>query len=153
MLIIGTRDDPALVVGNECLGYAVISQVPVRTVLYQNFSLMGQDRGTGAPLADILADEGIGAGSCVGVIGWKVYDEPGVAAPETWIDAPLQTCEKRDPKGLYKKARAGLIKNFTGIDDPYEAPENAEVVLKSADISPEEAARQVLEYLESKNCF
>ena len=54
---------------------------------------------------------------------------------------------------MYKKARAGEIKGFTGIDDPYEAPENAEVVLKSAEISPEEAARQVLEYLESKNCF
>ncbi len=70
---------------------------------------------------------------------------------EVFVDVPLSVCEERDPKGLYKKARAGEIKGFTGIDDPYEAPENAEVVLKSAEISPEEAARQVLEYLESKN--
>ena len=119
MLIIGTRDDPALVVGNECQGYAAVSQVPVRTVLYQNFSLMGQDRGTGPPLADILADEGIGAGSCVGVIGWKVYDEPGVAAPETWIDAPSYLVDAlrkltADPSrvvnatGLLTNARDGI---------------------------------------------
>ena len=72
---------------------------------------------------------------------------------EVFVDVPLSVCEQRDPKGLYKKARAGEIKGFTGIDDPYEAPENAEVVLKSAEVSPEEAARQVLEYLESKNYF
>ena len=70
---------------------------------------------------------------------------------EVFVDVPLAICEERDPKGLYKKARAGEIKGFTGIDDPYEAPENAEIVLKSGEISIEEAARQVLEYLESKN--
>ncbi len=88
MLVIGARDEPALVVGNECRGYARVSQVPVRTVLYQNFSLMGQDRGASDPLAAILAQEGIGANARVGVVGWKVYDEPGAEAPGTWIDAP-----------------------------------------------------------------
>ena len=64
-----------------------------------------------------------------------------------FVDAPLNVCESRDPKGLYKKARAGQIKDFTGIDDPYEAPENAELVLKSAEHTPEVLAEQVVSYL------
>jgi adenylylsulfate kinase len=48
---------------------------------------------------------------------------------EIFVNAPLDVCEERDPKGLYKKARAGEIRNFTGIDDPYEAPENAELII------------------------
>ena len=66
---------------------------------------------------------------------------------EIYADAPLEVCEERDPKGLYKKARAGEIKGFTGIDDPYEAPENAEVVCKTGEQSPEEAAKQVIDKL------
>ncbi len=61
--VAAARDEPALVVGNERRGYAMISQVPVRTVLYQNFSLMGQDRTAGAGLADILAGEGVESGA------------------------------------------------------------------------------------------
>src|SRR6266446_5386869 len=52
---------------------------------------------------------------------------------EVFVDAPLEVCEKRDPKGLYKKARAGEIKQFTGIDSPYEAPEKAEIVIKTGE--------------------
>ena len=69
---------------------------------------------------------------------------------EVYIKASLETAEKRDPKGLYKKARAGEIKGFTGIDDPYEAPENAELVIDTEAAAPEEAARQILAYLEDK---
>jgi len=67
---------------------------------------------------------------------------------EVFIDTPIDECEKRDPKGLYKKARAGEIKNFTGIDSPYEAPRGAEIVIKNIDISIEAAANQVMEFLE-----
>ncbi len=70
---------------------------------------------------------------------------------EVFVDAPLEVCEERDPKGLYKKARAGEIKGFTGIDDPYEAPEKAELILNTAELSPEQSAQKLLEYLESKN--
>ena len=63
------------------------------------------------------------------------------------VDAPLDVCEERDPKGLYKKARAGEIKGFTGIDDPYEAPENAELVLDSDSKDAETVADEVIEYL------
>ncbi len=66
---------------------------------------------------------------------------------EVFVDAPLEVVEARDTKGLYAKARAGLIKGFTGIDDPYEAPENADVVCKTADESVEESATKVLNKL------
>jgi len=66
---------------------------------------------------------------------------------EVFVDAPLEVCESRDPKGLYKKARAGEIKDFTGINAPYEAPERAELVLKSAEASPDKLAEQVRTYL------
>ena len=63
---------------------------------------------------------------------------------------PLEECEKRDRKGMYAKARAGLIKGFTGIDDPYETPESPEVRIDTTDISPDEAAQEVLLYLGHK---
>ncbi len=67
---------------------------------------------------------------------------------EIFVDTPVELCEERDPKGLYKKARAGEIPNFTGVSDPYEAPENAEMVIKTATGTPEEAAAQILAMLE-----
>lgn len=66
---------------------------------------------------------------------------------EIFVDAPLEICEQRDPKGLYKKARAGELKGFTGIDDPYEAPEQPEMVLDAASRSAEELADEVVAYL------
>jgi sulfate adenylyltransferase len=69
---------------------------------------------------------------------------------EVHVATPLEVCEQRDRKGLYAKARAGLIKGFTGLDDPYEAPEAAEVVIDTTAISAEEAARQVILLLEKE---
>lgn len=66
---------------------------------------------------------------------------------EVFVDAPLEVCEARDPKGLYKKARAGELKGFTGIDDPYEAPEKPELTLDAASKSAETLADEVLAYL------
>src|SRR5581483_6026017 len=66
---------------------------------------------------------------------------------EILVDAPLEVCEQRDPKGLYKKARAGEIKGFTGIDDPYEAPLKPELVLDSGTKDPGTLADEVLAYL------
>ena len=68
---------------------------------------------------------------------------------EVYVNASLETCEARDPKGLYAKARAGEIKGFTGIDDPYEAPETAELVLDANTKSIEELGTEVVAYLES----
>jgi adenylylsulfate kinase len=67
---------------------------------------------------------------------------------EVYVEADLATCEDRDPKGLYKKARAGQIKNFTGIDSPYEAPVNPELTLKTVELKPEVAAFTLLRYLQ-----
>jgi adenylylsulfate kinase len=67
---------------------------------------------------------------------------------EIHVEAPLAVCEARDPKGLYKKARAGEIRGFTGIDDPYEAPMAAELVVDSAARPPEVLAAEVLRWLE-----
>ena len=67
---------------------------------------------------------------------------------EVFCSAPLEVCEERDPKGLYKKARAGEIKGFTGIDDPYEAPENPELVIDTSKVSPQDAAVMICEMLE-----
>lgn len=69
---------------------------------------------------------------------------------EVFIDTPLEVCEDRDPKGLYQKARAGQIKNFTGIDSDYEAPENAEIHLNTVDLSPEESAEAIIDYLKNQ---
>jgi adenylylsulfate kinase len=66
---------------------------------------------------------------------------------EILVDAPLDVCEKRDPKGLYKKARAGELKGFTGIDDPYEAPAKPELVLDASTKSAEVLADEVIAYL------
>jgi len=68
---------------------------------------------------------------------------------EVFCDTPIEVCEQRDPKGLYKKARAGEIKGFTGIDDPYEAPEKPEMALDASKVSPQEAAVKLCELLES----
>ena len=69
---------------------------------------------------------------------------------EVYVNASLETCEKRDPKGLYKKARAGEIKNFTGISDPYEAPEKAELILDSDNKDINQLADEVIAYLEKQ---
>lgn len=67
---------------------------------------------------------------------------------EIFVKAPLEVCERRDPKGLYQKARAGEIKNFTGIDDPYEEPLTPELVVDSAARSPDDLAAEVVAWLE-----
>ena len=66
------------------------------------------------------------------------------------VSTPLEVCEQRDRKGLYAKARAGIVKEFTGISDPYEAPEKADVVLNTAELSPEEAAQEIILHLEQQ---
>lgn len=78
--------------------------------------------------------------------------EPGDFV-EVFVDAPLEVCESRDPKGLYKKARAGQLKDFTGIDAPYEAPVAPELVLKSAELTPGALADEVLRFLHSAGKF
>jgi adenylyl-sulfate kinase len=69
---------------------------------------------------------------------------------EAYVKASIEECERRDVKGLYKKARAGEIKEFTGVSDPYEPPEDPELVLDTEHQSPEESAQQILDYLDQR---
>jgi adenylylsulfate kinase len=73
-----------------------------------------------------------------------------LAFVEVWVDVSVEVAEGRDPKGLYKKAREGVIKEFTGVSAPYEEPDRAEIHIKSAETSVEEAVVQIVKYLEEK---
>jgi adenylylsulfate kinase len=104
-----------------------------------------------AMLARLLMDHRVPV--CVSLI--SPYKENRVTARqiigdrfiEVYAKCPLEACEKRDTKGMYSKARQGLIKNFTGIDDPYEPPEKPDLVLDTEHHSAEECVRQLLDYL------
>jgi bifunctional enzyme CysN/CysC len=72
---------------------------------------------------------------------------------EIFVDAPLEQCIARDPKGLYKRALAGEIKNFTGVDQPYEVPENPDLHLLSASAEPAALAGQVIDELARRKIF
>ena len=74
--------------------------------------------------------------------------EPGGGFTLVYVATPLDICEERDRKGLYAKARAGILKEFTGISDPYEEPTDADLVIDTTKLSPEEAAQEILLYLE-----
>ena len=77
----------------------------------------------------------------------RLHDAANLPFVEVHVDCSLATAEKRDPKGLYKKARAGEIKNFTGIDDPYEAPENPEIHLRTDQMTLQQEVEIIIEYL------
>ena len=83
----------------------------------------------------------------------KIHGDAELAFIEVFVDCSLEEAEKRDPKGLYKKARAGEIKGFTGIDDPYEAPPNPELHLHTDQQSIEESVQAVLDCLEQRGLF
>lgn len=80
----------------------------------------------------------------------ELHEADGLPFIEVYVQTSLATAEERDPKGLYKKARAGEIKNFTGIDDPYEEPSQAEIVLDTEALSLEQEVEKLLQALESK---
>jgi adenylylsulfate kinase len=80
----------------------------------------------------------------------KLHEDAALPFLEVYVDCPLAEAEKRDPKGLYKKARAGEMKGFTGIDDPYEAPERPELVLRTDQRTIAESVGELLRALESR---
>ena len=81
----------------------------------------------------------------------KLHEDSNMKFFEIFVDVPLSVAEDRDPKGLYKKARAGEIKNFTGIDDPYEAPNKPDLILDTSQMSIEDEINAILEMLKEKN--
>ena len=72
---------------------------------------------------------------------------------EVYVDCPLDVCEKRDPKGIYRKAREGKIKNFTGIDSPYEKPDNPEITVKTFENTEEQCVDKIVKYLKERKIF
>ena len=80
-----------------------------------------------------------------------LHEAAGLAFLEVFVDAPLEICETRDPKGLYAKARAGEISGFTGVDDPYEPPESADLVIASGDVTVDEAGARVVALLTARS--
>ncbi|KAJ3210561.1 Adenylyl-sulfate kinase [Dinochytrium kinnereticum] len=80
----------------------------------------------------------------------ELHDKAGIPFVEVFVDVPVEIAESRDPKGLYKKARAGEIKNFTGINAPYEAPEKPEIHILNHTLTVEEAVKQIMDYLTEK---
>lgn len=105
MLIAGANGDPAMLVGNECYGMAEVAPLPMRPIRFQDLSLPGQPRDASRPLAEILAGEGIGYGSRVGVVGWKTYaNRESIEAPAFLVD------ELRSLTGS-----GGLVENATDL--------------------------------------
>ena len=81
----------------------------------------------------------------------KLHEDAGLRFFECFMDTPLGVCESRDVKGLYRKARAGIIKGFTGIDSPYEPPKNPDLVLKTATSTVDECVQELVKLLEKNN--
>jgi adenylyl-sulfate kinase len=77
----------------------------------------------------------------------QAHTEAGLRFVEVWVSTPIEECERRDPKGLYARARAGEIKGFTGIDDPYEPPSSPELTIDASQVPLDQAVAQVLEAL------
>jgi adenylylsulfate kinase len=133
----------------------------VRHGLNKNLGFSAEDRAENirriGEVAKLFADAGII--TCTSFISpyradrdqaRSLHDASDLDFIEVFVDCPLEVAEQRDPKGLYKKARAGEIKGFTGIDDPYEAPERPELHLRTDQHSVEECVRQVLQLLQQR---
>ena len=128
----------------------------VRTNLSRELGFSREDRNTNVRRIGFVASEIVrhgGVAVCAAVSPYRdTRDEiRNMVGPEcffeVFVDTPLETCERRDPKGLYAKARRGEIRGFTGIDDPYEPPLSAEITLGTLVHSAEENARLILDHM------
>ncbi len=130
----------------------------VRENLSKGLGFSKEDRDTNISrigyVANMLARNGVigitAAISPYAELRRQVRARAQAAFVEVYVQCPLEVVEERDTKGLYKKARAGIIKNFTGISDPYEEPEQAEIIVNTGAESIEESAEKVLSYLREK---
>jgi adenylyl-sulfate kinase len=130
----------------------------VRENLSKGLGFSKEDRDTNIQrigyVANLLARNGCvaitAAISPYAAVRDEVRRRSQAAFVEVFVEAPLEVVEERDTKGLYKKARAGIIKNFTGISDPYEAPAKAEVVVHTGNETIEQSAKKILDFLAAK---
>jgi len=131
----------------------------VRENLSKGLGFSKEDRDTNirriAFVADLLSRNGVPVITAAISPYREIRDEARAKMNGRFIEiytkAPLEVCEERDVKGLYAKARAGEIKEFTGISDPYEPPENPEILIETDKQSPDESAQQILDYLEDRD--
>jgi adenylylsulfate kinase len=140
---------------DECVTF-VLDGDNVRHGLNKDLGFSPEDRTENirriGEVAKLFADAGVLV--CTAFISPYIKDRNAVRDVcadgefiEIMVDCPLDECEKRDPKGLYEKARAGIIPEFTGISAPYEAPENPEITVNTGDQTIEESTLQVIQYL------
>ncbi|PXF42298.1 Adenylyl-sulfate kinase [Gracilariopsis chorda] len=133
----------------------------IRFGLNSNLGFSAEDRKENirriSEVAKLMADVGVISTSAFispyiadRQVARQIHDKAGIPFVEVHVDVPLEVAEKRDPKGLYKKARTGEIKNFTGISDPYEAPETPEVRINTDKLSVNDCAKAILDYLVEK---
>lgn len=131
----------------------------VRTHLSKGLGFSREDRDTNILRIGFVAGEVVKAGGAVLCAAVSPYRAARNQCRnmmgedqfvEVFVNTPIEVCEERDVKGLYAKARRGELKGFTGVDDPYEPPTNAELVLETVGVSPEENARKIIAYLEEK---
>jgi adenylyl-sulfate kinase len=130
----------------------------VRQHLSKGLGFSKEDRDTNirrvAFVADLLSRNGVPVITAAISPYKEIRDEARAQMDgrfiEAYVKASVEECERRDVKGLYAKARSGEIKEFTGVSDPYEPPENPEVVLETEDETPEESARRIIAYLEER---
>lgn len=131
----------------------------VRTHLSKGLGFSKEDRDTNIRRIGFVASEIVRHGGtviCAAVSPYRsTRNEVRSLMPdhfvEVFVDTPLEVCEDRDTKGMYAKARRGEIRGFTGVDDPYEAPENPEIVLDTVEGQPEENASRIIDYLKEKD--
>lgn len=130
----------------------------VRTHLSKGLGFSRDDRDTNILRIGFVAGEIARHGGCVICAAISPYRSSRNEARkmvgegrfiEVFVDTPIDVCEQRDVKGLYARARRGQITDFTGVDDPYEAPVSPEIILETVETSPEENARKIVEYLEN----
>ena len=130
----------------------------VRENLSKGLGFSKEDRDTNirrvAFVADLLSRNGVPVITAAISPYREIRDEARAKMDgrfiETYVKASVEECERRDVKGLYAKARSGEIKEFTGVSDPYEAPESPELVIDTESQTPEESAQQILSYLEAQ---
>lgn len=131
----------------------------VRENLSKGLGFSKEDRDTNIRrigyVANMLARNGVGAITAAispyASVRDEIRDRCQANFVEVYVEAPLEVVEERDTKGLYKKAREGVIKNFTGISDPYEAPEKAEIVVHTGAEDIEQSANKILGWLEERD--
>jgi len=133
----------------------------VRTNLSKGLGFSKEDRDTNILrvgfVANLMSRNGLAA-CCACISPYasirdavrRQVEGDGAVFVEIFMDTPLEVCIERDPKGLYKKALAGEIKQFTGVDDPYEPPATPEIRLQTARMTPEQCVAQVVAYLEKR---